>query len=177
MSAREIEDSEKFISESEVSRVHDLNVLVLFITKFYSYVFDRLKQKHPGCRLNNWVDSFILSADLEAKGDNSLKNAIAEIMETEAGITINDWSELQAIRRLRNAISHPSSTASAASSALEQRWKKHRSYTALKKMLNVAEKIQTTAQTPPRTPIQHIPAANWRSTMRNRDAMHENASE
>lgn len=149
-----MEDDDSF------KKVHDLNSFVIFITRFYSFIFDRLKRKFPKSRLNSWVEAFVVSSDLESKGDLSLKKAIADIMKNEAGISIDEWSELQQIRRLRNSICHPTTSSTKAREALRERWNEHKSFSALDKMLRMTSRL--TNHTPPRTPISSIPTTNWR---------------
>ena len=146
--------------ETVFEKVHDLNTFVILITRYYSYVFERLRRRYPRTKLNSWVESFVMSSELEGKGDLSLKRAIEEIM-LEEGITNQDWVQLQHVRRIRNNLCHPSANVAKAQRALEERWNEHPSYGALKKMLN-ANITRTLSSPVIRTPIKSIPAGNWR---------------
>jgi len=151
-------------------KMRSLQILTVQITRFYSFIFDRLKRSFPRSRLNCWVDAFCMSSELEMKGDLSLRDAISEIMRNEADIDLVEWNELQGIRKLRNRLCHPASSAAAAEDALTH-FKEHPAYSALRKMLDVTKKLGSTGLTPQRTrtPIKKM-KRNWRS----RDCSNEN---
>lgn len=153
--------------EHEFLRFSDLNSFVTFITRFYSFVFDQLKQRYPKCRLNSWVDCFITSSELSKKGDHSLRDAIADIMKHEAGITAKDWEQLQEIRRIRNSACHPNGSVTRAREALRDRWDGHPAKEAISKMLNLSERIST----PPRSTPREVPLKNWRERNRRMSKM------
>lgn len=145
-------------NEEDFLRFSDLNAFVVHVTRLYSFVFDQLKRRYPKCRLTSWIDSFVMASDLERKGDTSLRDAIAEIMKSEAGITQEEWKQLQEIRRVRNSVCHPNSSVVRAREALRDRWREHPAHSAISKMLSLSERIST----PPRSSPRDVPLKNWR---------------
>lgn len=160
-----MEKKNNFENKSECfQKSTDLNCFVVHITRLYSHIFDQLKARYPRCRLNSWIDAFVVSSELESQGDTSLKQAIAKVMETEAGITIDEWKQLQEIRRIRNAVCHPNSSVSRAREALRERWQDHPAKVAIEKMLAVSARVST----PPRTPSREVPTSGWRDRPRDK---------
>ena len=144
---------------SEFEKFSDLNSFTVHLTRLYSYIFDSLRRKYPRCRFQSWVDCFALSSELEKRGDMSLKNAIAEIMQNEAGLTELEWERLKENRRVRNQVAHPSSSCIKAREAISKRWKNHSAFSALNKLIDASERIST----PPRNArLKPIPTKNWR---------------
>ena len=152
------------MDDKDFLKFADLNSFVVHITKFYSHVFEMLKRRYPRCKLQSWVEAFVLSSELEKKGDTSLHDAISSIMENEAGLSLDEWKQLQELRRMRNSVAHPSSSVSRAKEALRERWRDHPANSALVKMLNLAERISTP---PPRSSPGPVPLTNWRARTRS----------
>jgi len=148
--------------ENEFLKFSDLNSFVVHITRFYAHTYEQLRRRFPKCRLNSWIDTFTTSAELEKKGDTSLRDAIAEIMHSECGITREEWGQLQEIRRVRNSACHPSSSVARAKDALRERWSDHPAKNAIAKMLSLSERLTTT----PRSSPGRVPTSNWRARSR-----------
>ena len=133
---KEVEQFETFEIDTHPFLIYDLNLLVLFITSFYSIIYAELKKKFPHSKFTSWVSAFCLAAEHERNGDTSLKNEILKIMESH-GVTVDDWETLQEIRNTRNALCHPRVGVNRAISILNQRWKRHHSFQSLRKMLKI----------------------------------------
>lgn len=116
--------------------LYDLNLLTIFITSFYSIVYSELKTKFPDSKFQNWVSAFCLASEHSRSGDDSLRDEIIKIMK-RFGLDESDWDSLQEIRKKRNEMCHPRIGINRVLSILNQRWKKHPSFSSLKKMLGV----------------------------------------
>ena len=136
-------DEDKF-SVTAPFYLYDLNLLVIFITSFYSIVYNRLKSKFPDSKFASWVSAFCLASEHSRAGDHSLRDEIVKIM-AEYGISQDDWENLQTIRKLRNELCHPRVGINRVFSILNQRWRTHPSFESLRQMLRV---VRTHTDTP-----------------------------
>lgn len=110
-------------------QINDLNLISTYISKLYAVIGKNVCEKLDIS--TNWLSLFT---------SNSLR--IRRVLNDEIrslGITLEQWRDLQNLRKLRNRLMHPSTTIQNIKSLVEERWQEKSEYGALRCLIRIVE--------------------------------------
>lgn len=110
-------------------QINDLNLISTYISKLYAVIGKNVCEKLDIS--TNWLSLFT---------SNSLR--IRRVLNDEIrslGITLEQWRDLQNLRKLRNRLMHPSTTIQNIKSLVEERWQDKSEYGALRCLIRIVE--------------------------------------
>jgi hypothetical protein len=132
--------------EAEAHYVRDLHLLAPCVTSYYTMVFRNVRadyrRRGQSFPYSSWVDLFTAATNETTRFDRfegdekQLTNNMARVMSAMGGVTMEQWAELQELRRIRNEMSHPRINDTEVNRVIRERWTRHSAGDALRNIVN-----------------------------------------